>query len=227
MSDSTTDARRRTRKPHLDRRREIADAALRVISAQGLGRFTTAALAAEVGVTDGALFRHFDTKEAIVLAAIDRVEELLFEGFPPEAADPIERLGLFFRRRVDVIRVRPGISRVLVSEELAHAAPPEGGARVARFRRRSEAFVRSCLAEATRAHLLAPGVHVEEAAVLVLGAILALAHTPGLARRRGVAPALAGRVWSTLDVLLRAPGRSDANAERRPPRRPGRHEKEP
>ena len=225
MSDSTTGVRRRTRKPHLDRRREIADAALRVISAHGLGRFTTAALAAEVGVTDGALFRHFDTKEAIVLAAIDRVEELLFEGFPPEATDPIERLGLFFRRRVDVIRGRPGISRVLVSEELAHAAPPEGGARIAGFRRRSEAFVRSCLADAARAGLLAPGVHVEEAAVLVLGAILALAHAPG--RRRGVPPALAARVWSTLDALLRAPGPSDANAERRPPRRPGRHEKEP
>src|SRR5512147_3249009 len=99
---------RAPRKAAEDRRREIADAALRVISAEGLGHFTALAIAREVGLTDGALFRHFASKEAIVDAAIDRVEELLFEGFPPEGEDPVERLGAFFARRVAVIRAQPG-----------------------------------------------------------------------------------------------------------------------
>ena len=55
------------RKPADDRRREIADAALRVIADHGLGRFTAVAMAREVGLTDAALFRHFPSKEAIVL----------------------------------------------------------------------------------------------------------------------------------------------------------------
>ncbi|HET7755041.1 MAG TPA: TetR/AcrR family transcriptional regulator [Anaeromyxobacteraceae bacterium] len=227
MSQSTTAAPRlRTRKPGPDRRREIADAALRLVSAHGLGRFTTAALAAEVGVTDGALFRHFDTKEDIVLAAIDRVEEVLFAGFPPEAADPLERLGLFFRSRVDVIRDRPGISRVLVSDELAHAAPAEGVARVLGFRRRSEAFVRSCLAEAARDGVLAPGIHVDTALVLVLGAILALAHVPPAGRARAPAAASPERVWTTLETFLRGPLPRDPTADRRSPRRMERQHKE-
>lgn len=62
------------------RRRQIAEAALSVIAEDGLARFTSAAIARKVGVTDGALFRHFADKDAIVLAAIDRVEEILFDA---------------------------------------------------------------------------------------------------------------------------------------------------
>jgi AcrR family transcriptional regulator len=78
-------AQRTPRRSAEARRREIADAALCVIAAEGLGHFTALAIAREVGLTDGALFRHFPTKDAIVDAAIDRFEELLFEGFCPGA----------------------------------------------------------------------------------------------------------------------------------------------
>jgi AcrR family transcriptional regulator len=206
------------------RRREIAEAALRLIASQGLRRFTSAALADEVGVTDGALFRHFASKEAIVLAAIDRVEELLFEGFPPRDEEPIARLGAFFLRRVEVIRERPGISRLVISDELSHAAPPEGVARVAELKRRSLAFVRACLVEAERQGALAPGLRAGDAAVVVLGAILALGH--GAATSVGAAPvdrAAARRVWGALEIFLRGatPPRAE-DAGRRPPRAPGR-----
>lgn len=191
------------RKPADARRREIADAALRIIADRGLPGFTSLALAREVGVTDAALFRHFPTKEAIVLAAIERVEEVLFEGFPPGGEDPLARLGAFFRRRVEVIRDNPGIARLVGSEELARAAPPEGVARVLAMRQRSQAFVRACLAAADRDGALARGVRPDEAAVLVLGALLALAHA-GHARAPGAGD-LPERVWLALDRLLRAP----------------------
>ena len=201
------------RKPATSRRREIAGAALKAIAEQGLGRFTSLAIAREVGVSDAALFRHFPGKEAIVLAAIDRVGEILFEGFPPEDRDPLDRLGRFFRRRVALIRENPGVARLVASEQLAQAAPPEGVARVAEFRRRSQGFVRQCLAEAHRDGLLADGLEPPEAAVLVLGAILALTHGHGIVS--GAAPRdLASRVWRALERLLRRPPMAAA------PRRP-------
>jgi AcrR family transcriptional regulator len=209
-----TTAAPHARKPAGARRREIADAALRVVAAHGLGRFTAAALAAEVGVTDGALFRHFPTKEAIVLAAIERVEELLLPSLAADAADPIERLGVFFQLRVEAVRARRGISRLLVSDELAHAAPPEGVARVAALRRRSGAFVRGCLDEAAAAGALADGLDPEDAAVLAMGAILALAHAGG--------PGDPGRVWAALERFLRGQPARDAPGHRAPPQ-PRRH----
>jgi AcrR family transcriptional regulator len=58
------------RKPTAARREEVALAALRLIGAQGLSALTTANLAAEVGLTTGALFRHFPSLEAILSAAV-------------------------------------------------------------------------------------------------------------------------------------------------------------
>ena len=209
------------RKPAESRRREIADAALKVIADQGLARFTSVAIAREVGVSDAALFRHFATKEDIVLAAIDRVEEILFEGFPPADADPVERLHRFFRRRIEIVRAHPGVARLVGSEQLAQAAPPEGVARVTEFRRRSRSFVRDCIAEAHERRLLAGGVGAEEATVLVLGALLALAHGPAGGSSEAT---FAEGVWALLERVLRrpsvrvaatGPARRGANGSRR------------
>ncbi len=205
---------RAARKPAGDRRREIADAALRVIADQGLGRFTALAIAREVGLTDGALFRHFRSKEEIVDAAIDRIEELLFDEVPPASGDPIERLGAFFRRRVSVIGEHAGISRLLVSEELARAASRAGVGRVAQLRRRSIGFVRGCLGEAAERRALAPGLHAEEASIVVLGAILALAHWPVAPHRDPVAT-VARRRWKTLESFLRGTTAAARPAKRR------------
>jgi AcrR family transcriptional regulator len=203
----------RIRKSGALRRQEIADASLRVIAERGLGHFTAAEVAREVGLTDGALFRHFATMDDVVLAAIDRVEELLFEGFPPKHRDPLERLGAFFRKRVESVALHPGVSRLIHGEELTRAAPPAGVERVASFRARSAGFVRSCLAEAQRQGILAPELGVAEAQVLVMGAVMALARGPAPAPR-GVGQ-LAGRVWAALESFLR--GGRPARARRPPP----------
>ena len=192
------------------RRREVADAALRVIAQQGLGRFTALAIAREVGISDAALFRHFKTMEEIVLAAIDRVEEILFAGFPPAGRDPLDRLGDFFRQRVAVIEANPGVARLVATDALAQAAPPAGVARVAEFRRRSVRFIRACLDDAARDGLLADGLASGEGVVLVLGAILALTQARGLAVRSDQDGDLARRTWLALERSLRRP-RSERN----------------
>lgn len=57
---------------------------------------------------------HFASKEDIVLPALDRVEEQLFAGFPPEDPDPLARLEGFFRFRVSLVGGNPVLApRVL------------------------------------------------------------------------------------------------------------------
>jgi AcrR family transcriptional regulator len=219
MSGTSQHARR----PAEDRRREIADAALRVIASQGLGRFTSIAIAREVGLTDAALFRHFPPKEAIVDAAIDRVEELLFEGFPPEDEDPIERLGSSFRRRVAVIRAYPAITALVATGELAKAGSAAGVKRATELRVRSIAFVRSCIEDAERRGLLAARVGAEEATIVVVGALLALALSRMHPDRESVVAGIAPRVWSALESFLRGRMVRSRSAGRRPPRGTGRH----
>lgn len=169
------------RQPTQARRTQIADAALKVIAEQGLGRFTTQAIAAEIGITDGTLFRHFDSKEDIVLAALDRVEERLFEGFPPTDPDPLVRLERFFRFRAALVSANPIIARLAFSDELPHAAGPRGAMQVKRWKDRSLDFVVACVDEAAAQGRLPAGLPTRELGVLVLGTLLALVRFGELA----------------------------------------------
>ncbi len=191
------------RKPTATRRREIADAALAVIAERGLGGFTALAVARRVGVSDGALFRHFASKRAMVSAVVDRVEDVLFSGLPPAGDDPLARLGAFFLHRAAAFRDHPGVASLVHSDDLLRAASPADAARVQAFRRRSQALVRSCLAEAARQGALAEGLAPADAAALVFGALGVLARQgPG----GGPGQASADGVWRALERTFRRGG---------------------
>lgn len=176
-----------------------------IIAELGARRFTAQLLADRIGITQGAIFRHFETMDAIVDAVVGRIEELLFAGFPPEAADPLDRLGAFFRSRVLAIVENPALSPLLLADHLAHVGSGSSAERVAAFKRRSWEFVRATLTEARDRGTLRGLAGVEEGTILVLGAILALGH--GSARRadQPKTERLAGRVWATLEATLRGP----------------------
>lgn len=192
------------RKPD-ERRREIADAVLKIIAERGVGRLTAATIAREVGVTDAALFHHFRGMDEIVLAAIDRVEELLVQNLPSGPGEPLDRLRDFFLQRIAAIDRHPGAGRLMLSDILAQIAPPAGTAKVRALKKRSVEFVRSCLLEAHRAGLLADGIDPPGATVLVLGSLMALTQARDLVATGGSIEALAGTVWLNLERLLRRP----------------------
>lgn len=182
------------------RQRQIAEAALRVIAQQGLRRFTAATIAREVGISDGTLFRHFPDKDAIVVAALDHAEALLFEGFPPQHPDPIERLGLFFHQRLALVKANPAIVRLAMSDQLAQAAGGLGAERVANWKARSADFIRACLVEAKAQGQLRAGVSTGALCLVVLSSILSLGLAGSLARD-GV-ESDSGEVWATVRALI-------------------------
>ncbi|MCP1414281.1 TetR/AcrR family transcriptional regulator [Paenarthrobacter sp. A20] len=82
-----------------DRRTQLADAALAVVSAQGLKGLTHRAVDAQAGVAVGTTSNYFRNRAALVGAAVDRVEELdsllLQEGrleLPTSAASLAEQI---------------------------------------------------------------------------------------------------------------------------------------
>jgi AcrR family transcriptional regulator len=77
------------------------DAALTLISEQGVGALAVEALARQLGVTKGSFYWHFRTREALLQAALERWEQYgereiisQIEAIP----DPRERLPELFRR---------------------------------------------------------------------------------------------------------------------------------
>ena len=137
-----------TRLPTAERQLQIADAALTIIANHGVRRLTAAALAAEVGIADGTIFRHFRNMDEIVDAAIDRFYSALAGTFPPSGGEPLELLGTFVANRLSLMRDSPELLLLAHNDRLAEAAGEQGAKRVGRVVGRSVRFVHDCLAEA-------------------------------------------------------------------------------
>jgi AcrR family transcriptional regulator len=62
------------------RKEQIKEAVLEIISTEGIGKLSIRNLASKIGVTEGALFRHFSSKKEIMISILDDVKkELLSE----------------------------------------------------------------------------------------------------------------------------------------------------
>jgi AcrR family transcriptional regulator len=108
------------------RRRQIAEAALALVSDRGLARLSVAAVARRVGLVPSGVYRHFQNKGQIVAAVLKRVEDRLHENVQrarEEVDDPIERLHILLVRHLQMIREGRAVPRIIFSDELQQKYP--------------------------------------------------------------------------------------------------------
>ncbi|MEZ4473179.1 MAG: TetR/AcrR family transcriptional regulator [bacterium] len=175
------------RLPTEQRRRQIADAALRLLADAGVAGLTLVELGRAVGISDASVLRHFKDKPAIVEAAIERFGELLAEDLPTDIADPLRRLGAFFVRRLTKVRAHPELMALAYDRRLRDAAGEAGTARVDAHIGRSARFVGSCIDEAREAGAIGADIPTQMwvwiIAGLLRGASFAVPPRPGPGRR--------------------------------------------
>jgi AcrR family transcriptional regulator len=64
-----------SRRTKAERQREIAEATLKLVAKYGVHGTTVSRIAAAVGLSRGALYKHFPSRQAVLLAAMDLMEE--------------------------------------------------------------------------------------------------------------------------------------------------------
>ena len=79
--------KRHVRKSQEERRQEILDATLAIISEKGLEGATVTRIAAAVGLTPGALYRHFDSR-ATLIAEANRLANLRAMDWTSSSSNP-------------------------------------------------------------------------------------------------------------------------------------------
>lgn len=184
-----------------DRRPQIADAALRILASKGVLHLTAAELGRAVGIADSTVFRHYETMEAVVLAAIERVQTLLDQTYPPASELPLDRLRLFFFARLALLRRHPEVLRLATSDRLEQIAGPEGARRLRETIQQSRQFIESCLREAQTRGDVAADLDATILGWVVRGTLqVAIASTAGPRSEKTPSPEDA---WGVLDALLR------------------------
>ncbi len=137
---------------------------------------TTTDIAKTMNVTQGALFRHFPTKEAIRLAVAEWIETRLMAelGVAQRAApDALRGLEAMFLAHVQFIRDFPGVPR-LVFAELQQPDSSPVRQRVQKIMQRYRQTLAEALDKAKAVQLIRHDVDSHAAAALFLGAIQGL-----------------------------------------------------
>jgi len=137
---------------------------------------TTTDIARAMNVTQGALFRHFPTKEAIRLAVIEWIEVRLMAELAAAqqaAPDALRGLEAMFLAHVRFIREFPGVPR-LVFAELQQADGSPVRQRVQTVMRHYRQTLAEVLANAKAMRLIRQDIDCQAAAALFLGAIQGL-----------------------------------------------------
>jgi len=103
------------------RQKEIVSASVEIISTQGIQNLTIKKLSSRIKVTDGAIYRHFKSKEEILAAIADLFEtsttEILNEIISSTGSS-IEKVQAFFMGRIRQFSREPGLVMVMFSEDI-------------------------------------------------------------------------------------------------------------
>lgn len=164
------------KQPTETRQAALVAAALALAAERSPAAVTTADLAQAVGITQGAVFRHFESKEAIWVAVIDLAHQQLLGQLQAAAdaqAQPLAALRAVFLAHVDFVVAHPGVPRVIF-QELQHPEDTPLKARVRQLMQAYRALLTGLLQRAQAAGQLAPGTDLAAAAVLFIGSVQGL-----------------------------------------------------
>ena len=193
-----------------ERQREIVATVLALARERGPEAITTQAIADRMGVTQGALFRHFPDKEAIWLAVVAWVGASLgavFTAAMAEARTPLARIEAAFLAHIAFIAANPGVPRVVFHElQYPGASPVRAAVRtmITGYRKRLAAL----FAEAKAAGELPAGLDATLAPVLFIGAVQGLVIQSALAGDEAAMMKRARQLFPLLVHGYRGPGRS-------------------
>lgn len=188
--------------PRTTRQDEILDRALELARQGGLARLTMRRIAERIGFTDAAMYRHFPTKQALLLALADRLEGALLGEvrriLDQPGLDARQRLEAILSHHVRVILETDGLPLLIVAEA-ASTGDDVVAERMARVLRSYLGIVTRLVGELpTR-----PGAPpAGQEALVLLGLPAALAIQRRLLHEGGVEIEVAQRLARTLIARL-------------------------
>jgi AcrR family transcriptional regulator len=177
--------KRAAARPASERRRQIVDAAIVEFAARGYREVGTADIARRVGVSEPAIYRHFESKLDIYLAALDHSTQVIVDAWrtlardAPTPLDALRAIGLW-----SFTQLRDGPPHLaLRARALVENSEPEANRRLRDDFDESRAMIETLYEEAREAGLVPEtlDVHARAWAFMGLGALLDRTQLLGLA----------------------------------------------
>jgi len=159
-----------------ERRAVTVKAVVELAAGQNPSDITTYAIAKRMGMTQGAVFRHFSNKNAILEASIEWIAEQLLSRVDKAvqaAKSPLAALEAMFMAHVEFVIEYPGVPRMLFGE-LLRAEDTEPKRVVKTFKHRYGERLHLLIEEGKTCEELEVDLDTEASAILFSGTIQGL-----------------------------------------------------
>lgn len=159
-----------------ERQEEIVRAAVELAGEQGVDSVTTQDMAKAVGITQGAIFRHFPSKDMIWLAVVHWVRGRLMgvlDVAAEQGSDPVDALEKMFFAHLAFVERVPAIPKLVFTSQLLKKNPKIRDL-VRSILVDYEAKVTGLIAQAKAQNLVRPDLDEQGAAVMFTGMIQGL-----------------------------------------------------
>ncbi len=106
---------------HTDRQVQIIEVAMELIATKGIQGFTIKNLSKEIGVSEPAIYRHFESKTDIlinILNSFKDMTEMMSSMLAHNNGTAIDKIEFLFSKMIEVFTETPSIISVIFSEEI-------------------------------------------------------------------------------------------------------------
>ncbi len=152
------------------------EAVIALAGSQNPSDITTAAIAKHMNLTQGSLFRHFPTKDAIWQSVMEWVADRLLARIDSAAhgiASPLEAMQAMFMSHIDFVIEHPGVPRMMFGQLQNAESTPAKRMAQALIQRYAER-IRTRIEQGKTAGEITPDVDTQAAATLFVGTIQGL-----------------------------------------------------
>ena len=161
------------------RQQQIVDAAAVLIFKFGSEHLTVKKIAAEVGISEAAIYRHFKSKKSILSFLLNHIEEALLKDISSEsiANEPVtlDIIEKIIRNHFSNIGMRKGISFQIIAEIISlgdRSLNKQASRAISRYIAR----LKEILADGVRDGAIRPDIDLEAAATLLFSLIQGLVN---------------------------------------------------
>lgn len=165
-----------TKLPAEERRALTIEAVIELAGVRNPSEITTSAIAKQMSLTQGALFRHFPTKEALWQAVMEWVQDRLLARIDEAAHNiksPLAAMEAMFMSHIEFVIEHPGVPRMLFGE--LQRAEPTPAKRVAHMLvQRYAERICTCIEQGKATKEISLDVDTRSAATLFLGTVQGL-----------------------------------------------------
>ena len=159
-----------------ERRAVTVEAVIELAGSQNPGEITTAAIAKHMNLTQGALFRHFPTKDALWQAVMEWVAERLLTRIDRAAEgieSPLAAMQAMFMSHIEFVVEHPGVPRMMFGElQRAESTPAKRMAQT--LMQRYAERIRARIEHGKASGEISPEVDIQSAITLFIGTIQGL-----------------------------------------------------